>query len=476
VVSRFRSGRTLPLLGLTLIAIGFASAANPLLAAGVVLGVAVIAATLAWPLTVVGIMLALGPIDLSGITGGVRGLLPALGGFDMSGIRLAAISAGLGTVVLTRRDLLGSLLAGPARWYTLFLLWGTATLAFSPAPLEGVRLLFKIGYPLLLFVVVAAPERTPAEVRRLADWALWGAVGILLANPFVVANGGYAVEAGQDLRVEGPGSHFNPFSFYLLTILVLSMARFRTRGQSRYLLLGGVAVIWMALTLTRITFLASLIAMAVFAVYVAIMDRSLRTLLAVAGAALLIGALVLRGVLDRTFGYVPTLGQLVSLASDPVALYNAINWQGRETLWGILWIVFARSPVVGSGLGAASAALIATLGEGAPHNEYLRIAVDVGVVGVVLYALAVLAWGRAALAAARAGRRYVVCQEMAMPALALLIAWAVISMTDNAFDYYGPFTQYIAFLCGACVAVVRTAEAPVEATPALEALGEAPAR
>src|SRR5690349_20472845 len=101
MVSRFRSAPTLPLLGLTLLAAGFGLAANPLLAAGAVLGVAVIAATLAWPLTVVGLMLALGPIDLSGITGGVRGLLPALGGLDMSGIRLVAVSAGLGTVVLT---------------------------------------------------------------------------------------------------------------------------------------------------------------------------------------------------------------------------------------------------------------------------------------------------------------------------------------------------------------------------------------
>jgi O-antigen ligase len=464
--------RTLPAaaLGLfALIAIGFGLAASPLLAAGAVLGVAVIAATLAWPMAVVGVMLVLGPVDLSILTGGARGLLPALGGLDMSGIRLIGISAGLGTLVLTRRDLLRGLLAPEVRWYSLFLIWGAATLAFSPDRLEGLRLLLKLAYPLLLFMVVAAPERTPAQLRRLTDAALWGATIILLLNPFVVANGGFAVEAGQVLRVSGPGSHHNPFSFYLLTILLLCVARFRTRGQTRYLLLGVVALVWMALTLTRITFLASLVAVAVAAVYVAVMDRSVRALLTMTGLGVLIAALVIRGVLERTFGYVPTLGQLAALLSDPVALYEAVNWQGRETLWGILWVVFVQSPLIGSGMGAAGAALVATLGEGAPHNEYLRLAVDVGVVGFVLFALAMVAWTRAALRAARERPEDPACQELALPALAGLAALAVIATTDNAFDYYAPFTQYLAFLGAGCLALSRApagAPAPAEPEPA----------
>jgi O-antigen ligase len=436
-------------------AIGFGLAASPLLAAGAVLGVAVIAATLAWPLVIVGVMLVLGPVDLAVLTGGARGLLPALGGLDMSGIRLIGISAGLGTVILTRRDLLGSLGAPETRWYTLFLLWAAATLAFSPDRLEGLRLLLKLTYPLLLFVVVAARERTPDQLRRLTDASLWGATIILLVNPFVVANGGYAVEAGSVLRVSGPGSHHNPFSFYLLTILLLCVARYRARNQSRYLLLGAVALVWMALTLTRITFLASLVAIAVAAVYVAIVDRSARALATMAGVGLLICALVLRGVLERTFGYVPTAAELVTLLTDPIGLYQAINWQGRETLWEILWIVFAQSPLVGSGLGAASTALIATLGEGAPHNEYLRLAVDVGVIGFVLFGVAMAAWTASGIRAARHDRRDRTSQEFALPALAGLAALAVIATTDNAFDYYAPFTQYLAFLCAGCVVVRR---------------------
>ena len=449
---------------LALVGTGYGLAASPLLAAGTVLGVLLLAVALAWPTAVVAVMLALGPVNLAFLTGSAKELLPAFGGLDMSGIRLVGVSAGLGMVVLTRGDLLRALAAPPARWYVLFLAWAGATLAFSPAPLEGLRLLFKLAYPLLLFLVVAASERSPGEVRRLGDWALWGATALLLINPIFVVNGSYALESNEWLRVSLPGSHHNPFSFYLLAILLICIARFRARGQARYLLLGGAATVWIALTLTRITFLASFAAIAVLALYTAVADRNWRALLSAAAFGVVLGGLALEGVLVRTFGYLPGLGQLLGLLMDPLALYQAINWQGRETLWGILFLVFEASPVFGSGLGASSAALQAALREGVAHNEYLRLAVDTGVVGCVLYLLAMVGWIRVSLRITSDGGQG--AEEFAMPALAAIAAWAVITATDNAFDYYGPFTQYVGFLAAGCVVLSRSTEA-AEATPEL---------
>ena len=451
---RIRFLVTAAAVGIAFLAAGYGLAANPLLAVGAVLGVLVLAVTLAWPTVVVSVMLALGPVNLGFLTGGYKELLPALGGLDMSGIRLVGITAGLGMVVLTRRDLLETLVTPPARWYVLFLAWAGATLAFSPAPLEGLRLLLKLAYPLLVFLVVAAPERTPGELRRLGNWTLWGTILILLVNPIFVVNGSYELESSEILRVSLPGSHHNPFSFYLLAILLICIARFRARAQPRYLLLGGVAVVWIALTLTRITFLASFVAIAVVALYTAVADRNWRALLAAAAFGVLLGGLALEGVLVRTFGYLPSAGQLLALMLDPVGLYQAINWQGRETLWGILFVAFQASPVVGSGLGASSAAILAGLGEVVvAHNEYLRLAVDTGLVGCLLYFLAVSGWIGAAIRTIRRGGRG--ADEFAMPALALIAAWAVIAVTDNAFDYYGPLTQYVGFLVAACVVLGR---------------------
>ena len=446
-----------------ILAVGYGLAASPLLAAGAVLGILVLAVTLSWPTAVVAVMLALGPINLAFLTGGAKELLPGLGGLDMSGIRLVGVSAGLGMVVLTRKDLLQALASPAARWYVLFLAWAGATLAFSPAPLDGLRLLLKLAYPLLLFLVVAAPERRSSEVRRLGDWTLWGATALLLINPIFVVNGTYAMESNEWLRVSLPGSHHNPFSFYLLAILLICLARFRTRAHLRYLLLGSAAVVWIALTLTRITFLASFVGIAVIALYTGLADRNWRALVAAGAFGAILGGLALEGVLVRTFGYLPGPGQLLGLMVDPMALYQAVNWQGRETIWEILFMAIGVSPVIGSGLGASTAALQTAMREGVAHNEYLRLAVDTGIVGCLLYALAVLGWIRAALHTVRRGGRG--AEEFAMPALAVIGAWAVIAATDNAFDYYGPFTQYAGFLAAACVVLSREAEEKAPASP-----------
>jgi hypothetical protein len=43
-------------------------------------------------------------------------------------------------------------------------------------------------------------------------------------------------------------------------------------------------------------------------------------------------------------------------------------------------------------------------------------------------------------------------REFALPAFAGILAWAILSVTDNVFDYYAPFTQYIGFLCAGALA------------------------
>jgi O-antigen ligase len=449
--------------GAALAVAGYGLAASPLLAAGVAAGMVVVGIALAWPLVIVGTMLALGPLNLSGLSGGQRALLAGLGGLDMNGIRLLGVAAGLGTVVLTRRDLLAGLFDREVRWYTVFLIWGAASLAFSPMPLEGLRLLLKLAYPLLIYHVVAAQERSVGETRRLADWALWGAVVLLLVNPLFVVNGGVIVEP-EAARASGAGTHMNPFSFYLLAIILLCVARLGARGQIRYLWLAGLAAVWMALTLTRITMLATLVAICVMAAYVAIVNRKPRILGALAVLGALIAGLTLEGILLRTFGYVPSIGQMLALALDPVGLYEAINWQGRETLWEILAIAFRSSPWIGSGLGASTYAIAVAFGPEAPHNEYLRLAVDVGLIGCALYLMAVLAWIAAVVRAVRSAGSS--GEEFTMPALALIAAWAVIAITDNAFDYYTPFTQYVGFLVAASVVAGRTTSSVVESAAA----------
>lgn len=430
-----------------LAAVSLVLAWNPFLASGAVVGGMLVWLTINWPVAIIGITLALGPLDLSFLTGGFKELFPELGGLDMNGIRLVGVSAGLALIILTDRETLRTLRRPRTVVYLVFLAWATLTLAWSPDRLEGLRFLFKLAFPLLVFLILSAPGRTAGELDRIGSWILVGATVFLLLSPAFAAMGSVESDTQGFMRVGGPGIGHNPFSFYLLVIVLICAGRFAVRGELRYLVLGGAAAVWMALTLTRITFAAALLGLLGMSLYGALINRNYRAAAAGLGLGALLAVALAPIVLARTFfGHVPSWTELTQLLGDPVALFYSVNWQGRQLVWPVLTQAWMDSPWIGHGLGASATLLDAGVPglDMVPHNEYLRVGAEAGWMGVGLFFLAVLMWLRMVLDRGRRGLRTV--REHALPALAATLAWAVISATDNAIDYYGPFTQYIGFL------------------------------
>jgi hypothetical protein len=398
-------------------------------------------------------MLLLGPVDLSFITGGDKSLFAGFGGLDMNGIRLIGLVISFLGIVAVDRNVLRHALAGYGRWYLVFLLFGAVTLLYSPARVDGARLLLKLGYPLLMCLLVLGVARSRSDLEWLSRWALAGAIGITLLNPIYVIAGGYDVDFGGRIRVQGVGVHENPFSFYLLIMLLFSLGRYLVRGQGRYLVLCAALGGWMVLTLTRITLAAAIVGLMGAALYDALVTRRYRTALVAIAVGAAISVPLAPIVLERTLGYQPGFGELVELVSNPVELYHLMNWQGRQVIWPLVLKSFFTSPLVGIGLGGSTGILMTTYGGamgGVIHNEYLRLAVDTGVIGLGLFALARVVWGGAMVGVGRGGDGR--AREFALPAFAGILAWAILSVTDNVFDYYAPFTQYIGFLCAGALA------------------------
>jgi O-antigen ligase len=436
------------------LALGLGVAVAPWAALGAAGGLLLLLVVLAQPLTLIGAMLAFGAIDLSFLTGGFKALLTEQGGVDMNGIRLIVMTVGLGALFLVDPQVLRTAFGRYGRWYLLFLVWAAGTLLLTTELVDGLRLLLKLAFPFLVFVAVLGAARSRADLERLSDWILLGAAVIaLVLNPIYVMAGGYEIDPAGRMRIQGLGGHQNPFSFYLLAVLLLAFARYAVRGDKRQLLLCGVLGVWMVLTLTRITLLASLFGLAGIAVYAALLTRNYRAL---AGAVIVGGAVaiaLLPVALERTLGFIPSAGQLVAMVADPLELYRSMNWQGRELLWPLILGAILSSPITGLGLGATGPILRANFPAEmglVVHNEYLRLTAETGVVGATLFFVAVLAWLRGV---ARVGRsRDPLVREFALPAIGGVLAWAVIAITDNAFDYYAQFTQYIAFFCAAALA------------------------
>ncbi len=427
---------------------------DPWFATGAVVGGAILCLLLLRPKLLLGVMLALGPFDLSFMTGGFKALLPGLGGLDMNGIRLIGVVAGLGALAVVERDMIRHALGRYGRWYVVFLVFAGATLVFTPARVDGVRLLFKLAYPFMVFVAVLTLARSREELERLTDWALYGAIAIaLVLNPIYVLAGGYEVDIAGRVRVHGVGAHENPFSFYLLVMTLIAFTRYSVRGQLRYLVLCGVFGIWMALTLTRITLLAGMAGLGGAALYAALVARNTRAVVAAGIIGGSLATVLIPVALERSLGYIPTASELWRLLTDPTAFWESVNWQGRQIIWPVLFRTFLASPIVGNGLGASTLFLIeafqGAMG-GVIHNEYLRLLIETGLVGSALFAIAILVWLGGVLQAGRHDDP--LAREFAMPAFASIVAWVFIAATDNAFDYYAPFTQYIGFLCACALA------------------------
>ncbi|MFW6202475.1 MAG: O-antigen ligase family protein, partial [Gemmatimonadota bacterium] len=346
----------------------------------------------------------------------------------------------------------------------LFLAFGAATLLISPDRVEGLRLLFKLAYPCLVFIAVCGLVETRRDLERLGDWVLGAAAFLaLVVNPLLVLSGGYIVDARGYLRIEGLGMGTSAFSFYVLAMLLFAYARFSVRGQARYLVLGAVLAAWIVPTLTRTALGGALAGLGGAALFGALVGRNYRGLVAAVLLAAVIAVPLAPVALERTFGYVPPLGELWSLARDPVALYDAMYWTGRDELWAVVMPAFLSSPLIGIGLGGSTAVLVRNTPSDwvdVVHNEYLRLLTDTGVVGLTLFAIALALWWFAVLRAGRTGDP--LAREYALPAFAGILAWAVISFPGNALDYYAQFTQYMGFFVAGAVTAARLARADAE--------------
>ena len=123
----------------------------------------------------------------------------------------------------------------------------------------------------------------------------------------------------------------------------------------------------------------------------------------------------------------PYLGfvRLLSLASQG----NVTDLSNRTLIWHVYEAAFTRSPWFGWGTGSGKVLvpvgtlLWRLLGTNAAHDEYLRIAVEGGAVGLVLLALLLVLW-------VRQGTRGMPRSERAVMVL-VFVAFAIHSATDN---------------------------------------------
>jgi O-antigen ligase len=340
----------------------------------------------------------------------------------------------------------------------LFVIWTVISFTWGSVSTQGVQNVF-VYVAAVLFMAIGATiaHHRGAAAHEIVSRAFWVAAAIGL--------GLYAIS----VAIAGPGTDkiISPRPFGLMgVVLVAWFVSGGLIGRRWAYWVAGFAVALTLLSLSRSALAAefALVALARFNL------RNFRGWI-IAGGAI---AATLAIALSAVFFYAPLHHRFFHGDTQQVGGFS-INVTGRDALWSANWGWFKEKPLIGFGAGASDRMTAALPGRGAghPHNDYLRILVDYGLVGFVLWMSAYLAllrltWKR--WQAVRGTRVY--AEQIHAAAFLVLIGIGIAMIVDNPLielARMGPLGILVGFSLGLPL-VQRGSDQPTEPAAAVRAM------
>ena len=252
----------------------------------------------------------------------------------------------------------------------------TISAGLSSDPVRSVLQVARLAAAVAVFLAVEQLLTSEARVRRVLLACYASALVPMLVAALQLSTGSFLRSANGLGRVTGTFVHPNSFGFYLVLLLVMGAAVLRhLRGGSRLfvalVLAGGTAALIM--TYSR----GSWVTLVVGILVVGVLQS--RVLLLLLPAGLLAIPVVAPSVLAR----IADLSQSQSVIGTP----------GNSLLWRVdHWLLVLRGArgheLLGIGPGASD-----FLGERVlpPHNDFVRMYVETGTLGLLAYLAVLLA-------------------------------------------------------------------------------------
>lgn len=290
----------------------------------------------------------------------------------------------------------------------LLLMMETALLADLDPRLTAEKVAlaaFGLALPFGLVHLIVTPQ-TRSRWALLLTLLPVLCVALGVALQWLEVRGAYYGSASRGLRLHG-ATNAGWLAFLAFAGFAIALHEAIRRRQAGFLALAAGNAVLVVLTGGRMGMIASI----VFATAYAGLAESVHARLGRIGtAALAIVAALALSLLSVT---------LVQ-GHYPDGIEDIADLTGRGRIWSAFLAQFLESPVFGRGLGAG--ALSASYYD-LPHNEYLRLLLEGGVIGFAVFAGAVLLWGRQVLARVGQPDRGFVA--------AMFLALAAYAFTDN---------------------------------------------
>lgn len=263
-----------------------------------------------------------------------------------------------------------------ATWaWLLFLFVGGVSVFYTISISETISEFSRFFSIFLLFISSYLLLKTPKDLTNLIRVIIYSSIIPVAVGFWQLINEAGLIEEGV-YRAYGTFAHPNMLAYFLILPITLAIFAALNLGKKRvesygYAIFSLLLIIALAFSYTR----GAYIALALIILMIGLVK--FRGFLLISASLGIIIYLSVAPITDR-------VNSLIHL--DP---YGSIGW--RISLWSDGVSYFKDSPWIGNGMGTATAVISGNrdfrLGASEPHNDYLKLGLENGAIGLMSYLL-----------------------------------------------------------------------------------------
>jgi O-antigen ligase len=220
-------------------------------------------------------------------------------------------------------------------------------------------------------------------------------------------------------RFYGAGIHPVPLSFFMVIVLYSAIFLFEKNQQKRYLLVALASSIFLILTYGRTAIAGFFLTFLVYLYY----KKKLKYAIPLAIIVLIFSFTII-------VNFFLIKGQIYQDNADFVS-------SGRLGLWEESIKSFLKHPILGVGAGSSDI-VMQSFNLNTPHNEFIRVLIEIGIIGLIMFLIYILLQFKSLFSNAR---------ENPVP-WAIFLFFILTLILDNSLDYNIFFTFQVFVILG----------------------------
>ena len=346
--------------------------------------------------------------------------------FDLGGL-VNVLTTMMGLVyflVLWRNPFKGRSLTWP---YLVFLGLFAVSLPWAPDFRQGIRFVTRLMAPFVTYLIISDLLDLTMVRRVIKAMYVSSVIPITYGFYEFFIGGGNQVTEGY-VRVQSCFNHPAHFSMYLMFMFCLAYATLlsgRSRNNTVLSVYLGLILILLVATYTRISWLGTMVCF----VYLSWVYGRRRYAI-MAG---IIGALVLPVLGGEILARMQDIESFLT-SDDLLDRNNSMGW--RFYFWSNLIEAWKSSPWIGFGTGSSIVFGKELMGVWtSPHNGYLRVLYETGLVGLLAFIWVLGTMINQALRLLRQNLN----EEIKLIAhiyVTMMLGYIILNLTDNILEYY----------------------------------------